>query len=402
VDGSGNAYLCGSSQDGIGVAGLPQADRLDAFLVRHNANGTLAWARQMGNTGNDQCLDVAVDGSGRVYVIGTSQNGLDGAAAGAFLRRYSASGTLEWTRVFGAAATSAAGYGIEVDSAGNSYITGQTMSGLGGTHAGGWDAFLLRYNADGTQAWVRQLGTSGHDQAYGVALDGSGAVYIAGTTNGSLALPNAGSSDAFLARYDTAGTQLWTRQFGTEFSDGCRGIATDGAGNIFLAGETGGQLGESVSGFGTAYLARYDATGTLHGIHQFGTSEGEIGVAVAVDGQGNVHLCGSTNGSLGGSNVGFKDLYLAKFTQPFPTLSFMLALKIAPHGTNYDFNWASRPGKLYDLVSSTTLDTSPATWPVWQGHGNLTSNPARSNTLTAIPGGGDPRRFFCVIEKDAP
>lgn len=68
---------------------------------------------------------------------------------------------------------------------------------------------------------------------------------------------------------------------------------------------------------------------------------------------------------------------------------------------NYDFEWGSQEGKLYDLVSATDLSTASTTWPVWDGRMGLAATPP-INTLTQIPGGGDPRRFFVVIERDAP
>jgi hypothetical protein len=81
-----------------------------------------------------------------------------------------------------------------------------------------------------------------------------------------------------------------------------------------------------------------------------------------------------------------------------------LSLTIAPNASNpgnYDFTWDSRAGKIYDLVSSTDLATAPDSWPVWQGQTNLGTTPP-TNMLTDIAGGGDPKRFFAVIERDAP
>jgi hypothetical protein len=69
---------------------------------------------------------------------------------------------------------------------------------------------------------------------------------------------------------------------------------------------------------------------------------------------------------------------------------------------SFDFSWNSNAGKVYDLVSSTDLSTAPDTWPVWQGHSGIPTNHPAANTLTNIPGGGDPKRFFSVIEKQAP
>ena len=68
---------------------------------------------------------------------------------------------------------------------------------------------------------------------------------------------------------------------------------------------------------------------------------------------------------------------------------------------NYDFTWQSQSGKTYDLVSATDLSTPPATWSVWNGQSDIAATPP-SNALTDIPGGGDARRFFAIIEKDAP
>ncbi|BCX49062.1 hypothetical protein HAHE_29700 [Haloferula helveola] len=81
-----------------------------------------------------------------------------------------------------------------------------------------------------------------------------------------------------------------------------------------------------------------------------------------------------------------------------------LGLSIAPNaGTpgNFDFEWDSKEGKVYDLVSSTDLVGSPDTWPVWDGQLELSATPPL-NTLSDVPGGGGARRFFAVVEKDPP
>jgi hypothetical protein len=68
---------------------------------------------------------------------------------------------------------------------------------------------------------------------------------------------------------------------------------------------------------------------------------------------------------------------------------------------NYDFEWPSQAGKLYDLVSDTVLSTSISTWPVWDGRTNLPPDGA-TTTLTNVPGGPDLKRFFAVVEKSPP
>jgi hypothetical protein len=81
------------------------------------------------------------------------------------------------------------------------------------------------------------------------------------------------------------------------------------------------------------------------------------------------------------------------------------AVRIVPNAENpgsYDFTWGeTKSGKVYDLVSSIDLSTPPNTWQVWQGQANLAATPP-TNTLTNIAGGGNQKRFFVVVEKNAP
>ena len=67
---------------------------------------------------------------------------------------------------------------------------------------------MVKYNSSGTRQWTRQLGTSGNDQAKGIAVDSSGNVYAAGRTDGALdGNTNAGSSDLFVVKYSSDGVK---------------------------------------------------------------------------------------------------------------------------------------------------------------------------------------------------
>ena len=81
-------------------------------------------------------------------------------------------------------------------------ITGRTSGSLGGPNAGSNDAYLARYDGEGDRLWIRQFGTSAWDQARALAPDGAAGVMVAGYTTGSLGGPNAGGYDVFLARYE--------------------------------------------------------------------------------------------------------------------------------------------------------------------------------------------------------
>jgi hypothetical protein len=69
-----------------------------------------------------------------------------------------------------------------------------------------------------TLEWTRQLGSPDYESGTAVTADGLGSVYISGHTGGSLGGANAGGWDAFVSKYDAAGSLLWTRQLGLSTS----------------------------------------------------------------------------------------------------------------------------------------------------------------------------------------
>jgi hypothetical protein len=90
-----------------------------------------------------------------------------------------------------------------------------------------------------------------------MATDGANA-YVGGYTLGSLAAPNRGNSDAYVAKYSTAGVLRWKRQLGTSRSDGANGVAADGD-NVYIGGSTFGSLGGPNRGNDDAWVAKYRA-----------------------------------------------------------------------------------------------------------------------------------------------
>jgi hypothetical protein len=114
----------------------------------------------------------------------------------------------QWTQQLGSSANDKA-WAVATDSQGNLYVAGSTFGDLdGNTNAGDYDMFLVKYDSTGAKQWVRQLGTSSNDEGHGVATDSQGNVYVAGETNGDLdAGTSAGGVDVFVVKYDGAGTR---------------------------------------------------------------------------------------------------------------------------------------------------------------------------------------------------
>jgi len=156
-------------------------------------------------------------------------------------------------------------YGVATDSSGNVYVAGGTNGGLdGNTNAGNTDLFVVKYNSSGTKQWTRQLGSSSRDSANGVATDSSGNVYVTGMTNGGLdGCKNAGIEDLFVVKYNSSGTKQWTKQLGTSGYDNATGVATESSDNVYVTGGTGGGLdGNTSAGNTDLFVVKYNSSGT--------------------------------------------------------------------------------------------------------------------------------------------
>jgi hypothetical protein len=219
---------------------------------------------------------------------------------------------------------------VAVGAEGQVLVVGHTNAGLDGNSLIGMqDAFLVKYDGDGSKLHSRQLGVSGRvTQAWGVAADANGNVYVVGGTYGGLG-GNAmiGTFDAFVAKYDRNGDLLYTRQIGTPGAEtGAYSVATDHEGNVILAGFTeGGLAGNSLSGTTDYFVAKYSGGGDAIYIRQFGKSSAfTIGTSVAVDREGNVHVAGYTDADLDGyALIGKTDCFVARY-DPDGNLSFIL------------------------------------------------------------------------------
>jgi hypothetical protein len=301
-----NIYLSGYTQ---GSLGAPYAGgAYDAFVSKMDASGNLQWTRQLGTSGEDRSWGVSANHVGDVFISGETYGNLGGTLTGnydAFVAKYDASGNLIWTRQLGAGANTSSQC-VASDDMGNVYIAGGTSGNLGGPNAGGNDVFLAKYDSGGNLLWTRQLGTSGTDGAEGIAADGHGNIYVTGSTTGSLGGPSAGDYDAFVAKYDVNGNLIWTRQYGTIFDEVGKGVSVDGSGNVYAAGL-------AVEFNFSAFIIKYDSAGNLQWDRKLDAPADDGAEAVSATATGNVYVAGFTSGSLDGQNAGDSDAFVARY-----------------------------------------------------------------------------------------
>jgi hypothetical protein len=159
--------------------------------------------------------------------------------------------------------------GLASDASGNLALTGafQNSVNFGGStlvSAGGYDGFLARYNSTGAHQWSLRFGTTTDSElGYGVAMNSSSKVFVAGASGADLGgAPGAGHRDIVFGKYSSTGVLAWTRAVGSQFDDVAISIAVDAGDNIAVGGAAGGptNFGTGVmwgNGGGGLFLARY-------------------------------------------------------------------------------------------------------------------------------------------------
>ena len=330
VDRAGNLYVVGITRGAFpGNTGLVGID-YDAYVRKFDGDGNELWTRQFGTPrtsgaqGEDFTSDVAVDGAGNIYAVGSSFGSLLGQSRNtlgydAYLRKFDSDGNDLWTRQFGTQ-VSAEAKGVMIDGTGNVYVVGSTSGALPGqTSMGEGDAFIRKYDADGNELWTRQAGTQSWDSTNGVVVDGAGSVYAVGSASGALpGQTHLGNSDAYVRKYDGDGNELWTRQFGRRGLDMAEDVVVDGAGNVYVLGTTrlslpGQSNMEPVLGGSDVFIRKYDTTGNEIWTNQFSTQKGDVVAGMVLDGAGSLYVVGSTEGAFAGqTSSGSYDAFVLK------------------------------------------------------------------------------------------
>jgi len=316
VDGSGNVYISGRFLDtvNLGAGNVTSNGGWDGFFLKLNSSGAHQWTTTFGDTSNDMGWGVAVDGSGNVYAIGyfvgtvdfgagdvTSNGSWDG-----FLLKLNSAGAHQWTTTFGGTSSDYA-TGVAVDGSGNVHVAGAFQNtvnfGAGNvTSNGSRDVFVTKLNAAGAHQWTTTFGGTGNDYGYGVAVDGSGNVHVAGFFRntvdfGAGDVTSAGLDDAFVTKLNSSGAHQWTNTFGSTSNDYGRGVAVDGSGNVYTTGYFEGTVdfgaGDVTSaGDEDAFVTKLNSSGAHQWTNTYGGTARDRAEDVAVDGSGNVHVTG--------------------------------------------------------------------------------------------------------------
>lgn len=315
---------------------LAQYDRSLPVVI----DPTVVSSSYLGGSEDDTANGVATDAAGNVYITGSTwstdfpiQSALKSAAQteyrDVFVTKFDAAGTLIYSTYLGGG-NMEDGKAIAVDSAGNVYVTGDTMSQDFPVTAQAYqavgdgvftDAFVAKIDPLGGLLYASYLSGTLDDEGNAIAVDETGTgvtVVVTGetwshdfpTVNPLYTVAATGNNrDAFVARLDLGqsgvASLLWSTYLGGGNRDSGAGIALDGVGNVYVVGTTesadfpitaNGYQDPFVLGFSRVFLARLSANGTaLQYAACLGGDGEDVGRGIAVDASGNAYLVGSTH-----------------------------------------------------------------------------------------------------------
>ncbi len=275
------------------------SDNYDSFVIKYNPNGKIMWATSINGGDVEIGTKVSADANGNVYATGYFTNS-------AMINNYVATGD------------------------GHVLLSpfGTLQSSRGGN---GSDAYIVKYNTNGSTIWATNVGKSGFDKGTGIATDYYGNVYASGNFTGSISvnqystissgtiltstigtLDSRGEQDAYIIRYNSSGKAIWTTSISGVNLDQGTDITTDMYGNVYATGYFSHstlinqykwvEKGEIVlstigtlysSGKEDAYIIKYDPAGVVQWATTIGASGYDQGNGISVDINGNVYATGT-------------------------------------------------------------------------------------------------------------
>jgi uncharacterized protein (AIM24 family) len=270
VDSASNIYVTGNTDS----LDLPKAinssfGSQDAFVTKFSSTGEVIFSTYLGGSNIDggQGIAIAVDSANNVnvYVVGSTHsldfpkvNALDSELGGkedAFVTKLLPTGEALFSTYLGGSKGSDSGSDIAVDGDGNICVTGNTESSdfpiIGNAHSSVLgepkDAFVTKFSPAGEVLFSTYLGGSkGSDSGSDIAVDGAGNVYVTGNTAASDFRPTGnaldselgGEENAFVTKLSPTGKVLFSTYLGGSDIDKGQGIAVDNANNIYVTGDT--------------------------------------------------------------------------------------------------------------------------------------------------------------------
>lgn len=241
-----------------------QLSDFNVYLLKINADGQKQWSKQFGGSGDDSGYRIIPTTANGGYLIVGSTTSLGNGQRDVFLVKIDEQGNQVWSKAYG---TSGDDDGRSVLELSDGYlVTGIAFNPANNTK----DGYLLKVDFNGNEVWSKYFGSSTDiDQFYDLVLAADDNVVLAGVTGSN--------SDGWLLKVDPSGNQIWSKTFGGPLGDDVYDLMKADNGDLVVTGYT-----DITAANADAFLARFDNDGNQIWINNIGRgSHADIGQAVA-------------------------------------------------------------------------------------------------------------------------
>jgi hypothetical protein len=330
LDGEDNVYVTGDSWNSYSGNNYS-----DCVTIKYDKHGNILWSDQYRVGDYTEGIDLAADDSGRVYVSGRTKN----VGTGNFdliTIKYDPDGNREWD--VQESSDGGVADAIALDGGGNPHIVGKHTQGdpIGNVYM-----VTIKYDSDGDQQWVESvlLGEGSGDAGQDIIVDADGNVYVTGRGPWG----ESDHSDYLTIKYDAAGNLLWSSVYGdtvgSVYDDKAKAIAFDGSGNVYVTGSS-----SDISTDRDWVTIKYDSDGEELWVARYtGPIYGEDDAsALAVDQYGNVYVTGWSRGVVTAwdyvtikYDTDGNELWVRRYNGPANTVDYAQDLALDTRGNVY-------------------------------------------------------------------
>ena len=342
VDIQGNVYVIGTTESAdfpvtAGAMQTTYGGSGDVFVTKFSPTGAVIYSTYIGGACDDHPGGIAADAAGNAYITGRHNRCVIPEAWGAFVMKLSPTGAPVYHKLLAASSMDDSwGQAIAVDAQGNAYVTGVTASAsndfpttvgayrrtyCSDAFLAGYDGFVTKLGPTGSLVYSTYLCGSMNDSPNAIKVDAAGSAYVVGSTESkdfpvlNPIQPQSGTSmlyaTGFVTKLKPDGSGLvFSTYLGGTWSESVNDVALDGAGNVYVTGDTQSHDFPVTAGviqpFGgfpicvssvcsDAFAAKIHASGTALMYSTYLSAEDDdVGLSIAVDGGGNAYVAGTT------------------------------------------------------------------------------------------------------------
>lgn len=348
IDSENAVYITGRTEGNFGLN--RNNGSWDIFLLKLNSQGKKAWVKQIGTPGMDEASRIIIDTDDNVYIAGfiegTFNNQKHAGEYDVFIAKFNSEGALLWSKSVGTDDYDVA-YDLDIDKAGNVYITGYVNSSFfDNVKSGKTSHFIMKLSSIGKLDWVKKI----HDAAGFISITSNGNTLIAGGEDSNLLVAeydsrlntiwrskghtywylNGMDKDSnghiyitggttepklYITKYSNKGKYLWSKALGNaKGSTVGTSISVNRNNQIFVAGFTDHKTDRKRHlGDDDIIILGYNAKGKRIYADQFGTAEQDRAYGIIFDKKGDLYLIGHTAGELNNKNIGSDDIFIVKY-----------------------------------------------------------------------------------------